>query len=81
MHGRSSIAVIAAGGLALAFAELVPVAVAAENMATAERPATSIGAGTTIVPVPQRVVILPATLPTFGRPLLSANFSCHVFLR
>ena len=44
MHGRSSIAVIAAGGLALAFAALVPVAVAAENMATAERPATSTGA-------------------------------------
>src|SRR5438552_4740412 len=40
---------------------------------------TSIGAGTTIVPVPQRVVILPSIFPVFGRPLLSASFSRHDF--
>jgi murein L,D-transpeptidase YcbB/YkuD len=39
MHGRSFIAVIAAGGLALVFALLVPVAVVAEDVATAEQPA------------------------------------------
>ena len=44
MYGRSFVAVIVAGGLALAFAELVPVAVAAENVATAEQPAASTGA-------------------------------------
>src|SRR5688500_15242005 len=36
---------------------------------------TSIGAGMAIVPVPQRVVILPMILPTFGRSLLSLSFS------
>src|SRR5256885_17252966 len=40
---------------------------------------TSVGAGITIVPVPQRAVILPSILPTFGNPLLLANFSFHVF--
>ena len=39
MHGRSFVAVIAAGGLALVFALLVPVAVVAEDVATAEQPA------------------------------------------
>ena len=39
MHGRSFIAVIAAGGLALVFALLVPAAVVAEDVATAEQPA------------------------------------------
>ena len=42
---------------------------------------TSMGAGTTIVPVPHLAVILPVTLPILGRPLLSASFTCHVFLR
>ena len=41
MHGRSYIAVIAAGGLALVFALLVPVAFAAEEVATAEQPAAT----------------------------------------
>src|SRR5213595_3887011 len=40
---------------------------------------TSVGAGETIVPAPQRLVILPSILPTFGKPLLSANFSFHDF--
>ena len=39
MHGRSFIAVIAAGGLALVFALLVPATVVAEDVATAEQPA------------------------------------------
>ncbi|MGC1345232.1 MAG: hypothetical protein WA863_03835, partial [Methyloceanibacter sp.] len=64
MHGRSSIAVIAAGGLALAFAELVPVAVAAENMATAERPATSIGAGNAQPSAPAPSPNAPARPPS-----------------
>ena len=38
MHGRSFVAVIVAGGLALVFALLVPVAVVAEDVATAEQP-------------------------------------------
>src|SRR5437660_8846256 len=40
---------------------------------------TSVGDGITIVPAPQRLVILPSILPTFGKPLLSANFSFHDF--
>ena len=44
MCGRSFVSVIAAGGLALVFAELVPVAVAAEDIATAEQPAAALGA-------------------------------------
>ena len=64
MHGRSSIAVIAAGGLALAFAELVPVAVAAENMATAERPATSIGAANAQPSAPAPSPNAPARPPS-----------------
>ena len=44
MCGRSFVSVIAAGGLALVFAELVPVAVAAEDVATAEQPAAALGA-------------------------------------
>ena len=39
MHGRSYIAVIAARGLALVFALLVPASVVAEDVATAEQPA------------------------------------------
>ena len=42
MCGRSFVSVIAAGGLALVLAELVPVAVAAEDVATAERPASAL---------------------------------------
>ena len=45
MCGRSFVSVIAAGGFALVvFAELVPVAVAAEDIATAEQPAAALGA-------------------------------------
>src|SRR5438132_14256566 len=40
---------------------------------------TSTGAGMTIVPLPQRVDILPSILPTLGRPLLSASFWRHDF--
>src|SRR5689334_16922312 len=40
---------------------------------------TSIGAGMTILPVPQRLDILPVTGPTLGRPLLSASFSRQDF--
>jgi murein L,D-transpeptidase YcbB/YkuD len=46
MCGRSFVSVIAAGGLALVFAELVPVAVAAEDVATAKQPAAAPGADT-----------------------------------
>src|ERR1051325_11134229 len=41
---------------------------------------TSSGAGMTIVPSPQRLLILPTTSPTLGNPLLSVNFSRHDFL-
>ena len=44
MCGRSFVSVIAAGGVALVFAELVPVAVAAEDVATAAQPAAALGA-------------------------------------
>src|SRR5262245_60969635 len=40
---------------------------------------TSIGAGMSMVPVPNRRAILPSIFPTFGSPLLSASFSCHDF--
>src|SRR6266567_4561732 len=40
---------------------------------------TSTGAGMTIVPSPQRLLILPETSPTFGNPLLSTSFSRHDF--
>src|SRR5688572_9519442 len=39
---------------------------------------TSMGAGTTKVPVPQRVLSLPSILPTLGRSLLSRSFSPQV---
>jgi L,D-transpeptidase YcbB len=64
MHGRSSIAVIAAGGLALAFAERVPVAVAAENVATAERPAISTGAANAQPSAPAPSPNAPARPPS-----------------
>jgi L,D-transpeptidase YcbB len=47
MHGRFSVAVIIAGGLALVFAVLVPAAAVAEDEATAEQPAALPGASTT----------------------------------
>jgi hypothetical protein len=40
---------------------------------------TSRGAGMTIVPVPQRLVIFPSILPIFGRPLASESFSLQDF--
>src|SRR5574339_90093 len=46
MHGRSFIAVSVAGGLALVYAVLVPVASVAEDVATAEQPAIPTGAAT-----------------------------------
>jgi L,D-transpeptidase YcbB len=44
MHGRSLIAVSVAGGLALAYAVIVPVAAVAEDVATTEQPAAPTGA-------------------------------------
>jgi hypothetical protein len=41
---------------------------------------TSIGAGITTVPVPHLLLILPVIVSTFGRPLLSCNFSDQLFL-
>ena len=40
---------------------------------------TSSGAGTTMVPVPQRFVMRPVMRPVFGKPLLSASFSRKIF--
>src|SRR5678815_1294015 len=40
---------------------------------------TSRGAGMTIVPVPQRLLIFPSIFPILGKPLLSASFSFQVF--
>ena len=62
MHGRSFIAVIAAGGLALVFALLVPAAVVAEDVATAEQPAAPTPA-TNALPsaaAPASTAIVPA---------------------
>jgi murein L,D-transpeptidase YcbB/YkuD len=65
MHGRSFIAVIAAGVLALVFAELVPAAVVAENVATADHPAGSTGAANSqpnaATPSPNTVAPSPST--------------------
>ena len=47
MRGRSFVSVITVGGLALVFAELVPVDVTAEDVATAGRPADTTATGTT----------------------------------
>src|SRR5262245_32450405 len=44
------------------------------------RASTSRGAGITNVPVPQRWLIPGSIVLTFGRPLLSVNFSCQDFL-
>jgi murein L,D-transpeptidase YcbB/YkuD len=62
MHGRSHIAVIAAGGLALVFALLVPVAFAAEEVATAEQPAA---------PMPATNALPSATAPS-AAPIVPA---------
>jgi murein L,D-transpeptidase YcbB/YkuD len=69
MRGRSFIAGIAAGGLALVSAELVPVAVAAENVATAEQ----LG-GSTGVANPQLNASSPSSpaLPSTSAPNASA---------
>ncbi len=40
---------------------------------------TSTGAGMTTVPVPHLLLILSVILSTFGRSLLSANFSVQLF--
>lgn len=66
MHGRSFIAVSVAGGLALVFAVLVPVASVAEDVATAEQPAIPTGAATpsqnAVVPPPSPAnAVAPAT--------------------
>src|SRR5579883_1392468 len=42
------------------------------------RQSTSIGAGTTIVPSPQRVMP-PVAFAIFGKPWLSVSFCCHDF--
>jgi murein L,D-transpeptidase YcbB/YkuD len=68
MHGRSFIAVIAAGGLALVFAELVPAAVAAENVATAEQPGASTGAANS---QPNAATPSPSTAPSPSTPSAS----------
>src|SRR5215470_8962203 len=52
MHGRSFVAVIAASGLALAFAERISVAAAAETLATAEQPAATSPGATNAQPSP-----------------------------
>src|SRR6476469_4435270 len=57
MHGRSFVAVSVAGSLALVFAVLVPVACVAEDVATAEQPATPTGAAT---PSPSAAVPSPS---------------------
>jgi murein L,D-transpeptidase YcbB/YkuD len=57
MHGRSFIAVSVAGGLALVYAVLVPVACVAEDVATAKQPATPTGAAT---PSPNAAVPSPS---------------------
>ena len=57
MHGRSFVAVSVAGGLALVYAVLVPVACVAEDVATAAQPATPTGATT---PSPNAAVPSPS---------------------
>jgi L,D-transpeptidase YcbB len=59
MHGRSFIAVSVAGGLALVYAVLVPVACVAEDVATAEQPAIPTGAAT-----PSANAVVPPPSPT-----------------
>jgi L,D-transpeptidase YcbB len=71
MHGRSFIAVIAAGGLALVFALLVPVAVVAEDVATAEQPAAPTPAANALpsAAAPSSTATVPApSAPTTASP-------------
>jgi L,D-transpeptidase YcbB len=65
MHGRSFVAVSVAGGLALVYAVLVPVASVAEDVATAEQPATPTGATTPspAVPSPSPANAAPPSAP------------------
>jgi murein L,D-transpeptidase YcbB/YkuD len=63
MHGRSYIAVIAAGGLSLVFALLVPAAVAAEEVATAEQPAAPTAASNALPSAAS-----PSAAPTVPSP-------------
>src|SRR5262245_18013196 len=63
MHGRSFVAVSVAGGLALAYAVLVPVACVAEDVATAEQPATP-----TVAPAPSPNPVVPSPSPTNAAP-------------
>jgi murein L,D-transpeptidase YcbB/YkuD len=82
MHGRSYIAVIAAGGFALVFAVPVPAAVAAEEVATAEQPAAPTPA-TNALPsaaTPSSTATAPApsapntsTQDTAAAPVLAAD--------
>jgi murein L,D-transpeptidase YcbB/YkuD len=66
MHGRLFIAVIAAGGLALAFALLVPAAVVAEEVAAAEQPPAPTPAANAL---PSATQPSPATtVPAPGAP-------------
>ena len=66
MHGRSFVAVIVAGGLALVFALLVPVAVVAEDVATAEQPGAPTAA-TNALPS-AAAPSSPATVPAPSAP-------------
>ena len=67
MHGRSFIAVSVAGGLALVYAVLVPVTCVAEDVATAEQPASPTGAATpspnAVVPSPSPANAAPPSTP------------------
>jgi L,D-transpeptidase YcbB len=67
MHGRSLVAVSVAGGLALVYAVLVPVTCVAEDIATAEQPASPTGAATpspnAVVPSPSPANAAPPSTP------------------
>jgi murein L,D-transpeptidase YcbB/YkuD len=72
MHGRSFIAVIAAGGFALVFALLVPAAVVAEYVATAEQPAAPTPAANALpsAAVPSSTATVPApSAPNTASPM------------
>ena len=74
MRGRSFVSVITVGGLALVFAELVPVDVTAEDVATAGRPADTTATGTTngpssLIPLSSNPIPSPGAIaPEFGNP-------------
>ena len=65
MHGPSFVAVNVAGGLALVFAVLVPVAGAAENVATAEQASPPTNSSTSL---PSAITPPPTPSPTTGSP-------------